>query len=71
MSTKLDEAKQKLQFVSRALSNSYLDYDTLDELGVAISTATRLITEHQEAQKCIEVGNANVYRVTVYEPASA
>lgn len=53
MTTKLDEAKQKLQFVSRSLAHGYVNFDSLDELGVAIVDSTRVITEHQEQQHCI------------------
>lgn len=73
MSTKLEEAKQKLQFVSRALAHGYIDFDSLDELGVAINIAIRLITEHEQGEQQplpldLEV---TAYRVTVYEPATS
>jgi hypothetical protein len=68
MSVKLGQAKAQLQFVSRTLSNGYVDFDTLDELGREVSDALRLISEHEAAQHCIEVGNAKAYRVTVFEP---
>ena len=71
MSTKLDEAKQKLQFISRTLGNGYVDFDTLDELGREVSGALRLISEHEAAERCLEIANARSYRVTVFEPASA
>ena len=71
MATKLEEAKQKLQFVSRTLSNGYVDFDTLDELGLAVSGALRLVSEHQDEQRCIEIGGAKAYRVTVFEPLTA
>src|SRR3954463_2549456 len=58
MSTKLEQAKQKLQFVSRALGNGYVDFDTLDELGREVSGALQLISEHEAAERCIEVANA-------------
>lgn len=35
--TKLEEARQKLQFVSRRLSNDYIDYDTLEGSVAAIA----------------------------------
>lgn len=69
--TKLEEAKQKLQLVSRILSNGYVDFDTLDELGREVSGALRLIGEHEAEQKCIEIGSAKAYRLTVFEPARA
>jgi hypothetical protein len=71
MSTKLEEAKQKLQFVSRTLGNGYVDFDTLDELGREVSGALQLISEHEASERCIDVGSAKAYRLTVFEPVTA
>jgi hypothetical protein len=48
-----------------------MDFDTLDELGREVSNILRLINEHEAAERCIEIGGAKSYRVTVFEPASA
>jgi hypothetical protein len=68
MASKLEEAKQKLLFVSRSLANGYIDFDTLDELERELSCTIRLINEHENSQQSLEV---HAYHVTVYKPVKA
>lgn len=71
MANKLEQAKQKLQFVGRALGCDYIDGDTLDELGREVYQTIQLLNEIQQGQQQelpLDIPNC---RVTVYEPLEA